>query len=253
MYNLNTHSHFSYLKDYLCNFTSNNFDDFIKEANTVAEIISKSITDTNYSVYGFDFFNKKYYPNNISILYSDIKNKVIGDIFELFAGFFVQYFETGTDFGIRRGTYNFGGDLNQNFDETDLGMDGYGIFSSTNDIAVIQVKYRSNPNEKPFTKNVFASLFTEAIIKEKIRYGNSNQRLIFFTNIPIGTKDSWDGKTKQFNDLANISKIPVVKIGYNEIISLVGSKKFKNTNVDFWKTFYQQFFTEEIKNNTISW
>ena len=47
-------------------------------------------------------------------------------------------------------------------------MDGFGIFSSTNDTAVIQVKYRSNPNEKPFTKNVFASLFTEAIIKEKV-------------------------------------------------------------------------------------
>ena len=252
MYNLNKHNNYNYLKDYLCNFVSNNFDEFLKEANSCADVISNSISESNYSVYGFNYFDKHYYPDNLNVLKSNIKNKVIGDIFELFAGFFVQYFETGYAFSIRRGTYNFGGDLNQNFDETDLGMDGFGIFTATNENAVMQVKYRSNPKDQPFNKNVFASLFTEGIIKGKLEYGNVNQRLIFFTNISVGSKTSWDGKTKQFNDLCNACKIPTVKIGYNEIITLVGSKKTHETNKDFWNTFYQQFKEIPMKN-TISW
>jgi len=252
MYTLNTFNKYDHLKNYLGKFLSNNFDDFLKEANSCADIISNSISETNYSVYGFNFFDNQYYPDNIILLKSNIKNKVIGDIFELFAGFFVQYFETGYPFSIRRGTYKFCGNLSDNFDETDLGMDGFGIFTATNENAVMQVKYRSNPKEHPFTKNVFASLFTEAMIKEKIQYGNTNQRLIFFTNIPIGSKTSWNGKTKQFIDICNNCKIPTVLIGYNEIISLVGSKKRHESNIEFWKTFYQQF-KETPVNNTISW
>lgn len=240
-YNINKHPHFNEVKDYLCNFVSCNFEDFLKEMQDCANIISNSISETNYSVCGFDYFDKRWYPNNLNALRININNKVIGDIFEMFIGFFVQYFETGQVFSIRRSTYEFGNDLNDDVNETDLGMDGWGIFSSTNENAVIQVKYRSNPKDRPFTKEVFASLFSDAIIKEKIMYGNQNQRMIFFTNIPLGKKDSWDGKTNVFNYLVKESKTPVILIGKNEISCLVGSKKDNTTNTNFWKTFYSQF------------
>jgi hypothetical protein len=240
-YNLETHPKFCYLHSFLSNLTSETFEDFLSEANAISDVIASSISEDNMNVYGFNYFVKPFYPNDIPGLKQTIKNKVIGDIFELFAAFFVQYFETGFPFSIKRGTYVFGGDLGSNLDETDLGMDGYGIFSSTGRNAVIQVKYRSNPKDKPFTKNVFMSLLGEAIIKEKIVYGDSDQRLIFFTNIPIGTKDSWDGKTNQFNNLCNACKIPIVKIGKNEITALVGSKKNNESNQDFWNTFKTQF------------
>lgn len=263
MYNLNKHNNYNYLKDYLGNFVSNNFDEFLKEANSCADVISNSISESNYSVYGFNYFDKHYYPDNLNVLKSNIKNKVIGDIFELFAGFFVQYFETESTigYGIKRGSFSFGGDLNQNFDETDLGMDGYGSFAATNANAVLQVKYRSNPKDRPFTKHVFDALFVDAIRKRKLLFDNTNsclntvisdQRMYFFTNIPIGSKSSWDGKTKQFNDCCETFPIPSIKIGYNEITHLVGSKKKHETNKDFWNTFYQQFKEIPIKN-TISW
>ena len=259
MYNLNKHSAYKNLSVYLEKFITLTyedhmfFDEFLKEAMDCAQEIAASINADNYSVYGFNYFDKHYYPNNINELHNHIKNKVIGDIFELFAGFFVQYFETGYEWGIRRGSFNFGGGLNNNFDDADLGMDGYGIFASTNENAVMQVKYRSNPKDKPFNKNVFMSLFGEAILKEKLNPFNHNQRMIFFTNIPIGTKDSWDGKTKQFNDCCAVSKVPVVKIGFNEITNLVGCKKIGRTNVDFWQTFHMQFVNQTSTSNTISW
>ena len=238
MYNLNTHSHFSYLKDYLCNFASNNFDDFIKESLMCADVIAANIESG--SSYGFSKFIKPYYPNNINSLQQVIKNKVIGDIFELFAGYFMQYFETGTDFGIKRGTYQFSQDMTSS-DDTDVGMDGFGIFSATNDNAVIQVKYRSNPNDRPFDKNVFMSLYGAGIIRDIIDQHNINQRLIFITNIPVGSNKSWDGKTKIFNSLKTMSKVPVVLIGYNEIIDKVGSNKTNTNYPIFWKSFYSQF------------
>lgn len=241
MFNLNQHNNFNHLKDYLKNFQSSNFEDFLKESLQCADVIAASITKDNMDVYGFNYFDKQYYPNNLQLLYTHIKNKVIGDIFELFAGFFVQYFETGTPWGIRRGTYNFGGDMADTFESTDLGMDGFGTFMSTNETAVMQVKYRSNPKDHPFDKNVFCSLFTEAIIKRKIQYDNANQRLIFFTNIPVGDKNSWDAKTKQFNNMRNECTIPTVIIGYNEIIINVGSSKNKTSNTDFWNIFYKSF------------
>lgn len=247
MYNLDKHHNYKRLSPYLSNFISftneqlMGFDEFLKESNGCAQEIASSISNDNYSVYGFNYFDKHYYPNNINELRLTIKNKVIGDIFELFAGFFVQYFDSGYAWGIRRGTYNFSGDLSADFADADLGMDGYGIFNSTNENAVMQVKYRSNPNDKPFNKNVFMSLFGEAILKDKIDPHNYNHRLIFFTNIPIGSIDSWDGKTEQFNRCCAVCKVPVVKVGFNEIVNVVGCKKNRCYNLDFWSTLHKQF------------
>jgi hypothetical protein len=259
MYNLNTHIGYKSLSEYLGKFiTLTNeehmfFDEFLKECMCCAENIANSINENNYAVYGFNYFEKRYYPNHINELRIAIKNKVIGDIFELFAGFFVQYFDTGYEWGIRKGTYNFGGGLNNDFAEADLGMDGFGLFTSTNENAVMQVKYRSNPNDKPFNKDVFMSLFGEAILKKKIESNNPNQRLIFFTNIPIGTASSWDGKTKQFNDCCAACEVPVVKVGYNEIVNLVGCKKMNRYNADFWHTFHKQFEINNENQCMISW
>lgn len=254
MYNLNHHNNFKYLKEYLAKFDAITFEEFIEQSKTCAKVISESISEMNMDVYGYNYYQKPYYPNDIPLLKTHIANKVIGDIFEIFAGFFMQYFDSGFPFSIRKGTYTFCGDMKASLDETDLGMDGFGTFSSTNDNAIVQVKFRSNPNDKPFNKNVFMSLFGEGIIKEKIQYGNVNQRLIFITNIPIGDDNSWDGKTKQFNDLCHACKNPVVRIGYNEIIPLVGSNKTFNTNTDFWSTFYSQFKEENKQDkNLISW
>lgn len=243
-FNLQKHHNYKELKNYLAHFLSTNFEDFENELVNCAKSIADNISVTNYNVCGFNYFDKRYYPNNINDLKKNIINKVKGDIFEIFVGFFVQYFETGTEFGIERGTFSFTGDLTSNINEADFGMDGYGTFTSTKGNAILQMKFRSNPNDKPFTKNVCASLFFDGMTKNKITYGTNddkNERLIFFTNIPIGTRSSWNGKTKQFNDITENLNIPVIIIGKNEICSLVGSKKRNNTNEEFWKTFYSQF------------
>jgi len=235
MFNVESHKAFGPMKKILSGISSANFPAFISFVNYRADAkASNWKTDTDN--YGFSTFESKFKVNGVfyeELFKHTIRTKIVGDALEMFAGFFCQWFETDIEIGVKRGTWEF------TSDGRDLGCDAVGVLGTNGAKCFTQVKYRSNPNDKPFDLEVFCKLFTQATISYGMDYSDSSQRLMFFTNIPFKKADKAAARTLPFISMANDCKVPVVLIGKNEIESKVGGKNL--TNVEFWKAFNGMF------------
>ena len=217
-----THDHFTFLKSYMIAYTNvKTFKEFIE---TTKKIASKIAMNTNYC---FDPLANKWTGKEMEMKEA-IVSKVKGDMLEIFTEFFVQYFTHDKDnmFGGEIGTYNCIGD------EDDTGMDAY--YKLTNGgTASVQVKFRSNPKDRPFNKNVFYSLYGAADILKHFNKDNEGDRLIFVTNNKIGKRDWQESSTSQFMKLMSIIDKQVILLG-EEIFSA-----YTDGNEDFWKRFVE--------------
>lgn len=236
MFNIELHPAFGALKKILISIKPRNFKEFIdvlqKEAKKKADSWK---TDTDN--YGFLKFEKKFIMNGIfnEQLYKDaISSKILGDAMEIFAAFFCQWFDTDIHFGVKRSSWIFTGGRNE-----DLGCDAVGELLSNSSKCFVQIKYRSSPKAVPFNLEVFSKLFTQATISYGLDYSNENQRLLFFTNIPVSIADKKNAQSLPFINLASQCKVPVLLIGRNEIEHYTGDTSHSNS--EFWKNFNSMF------------
>lgn len=238
---LSGHQNYKLLKKHFINLKDEVYDfpTFINGCLKIADFEVNQVNNVN-CVYGFTPFDNRYYDKkifNIDLMKSDVHNKVVGDMLEIFCAFFMQYNAGNTIFGIEPGTFKF---TESTVIDSDIGCDAIGKLSTTKDLAAIQVKFRSNPKDHPLDKNVFCSLYTHASLYFDFDPKNSLQKLIFFTNISVGSNfTDIKGKTLIFSKLVEkFGTNRVILIGKNEIENIVGDKR---TNIGFWEDFFNSF------------
>ena len=158
------------------------------------------------------FYSYKYNGEAGAVLYSeDSFKKACGDIFEIFAEFLFNFFQSDEVFGCKEGTYESFGD------EEDIGCDGKFVLKVNNANAFLQVKFRNNLKDKPFDKDVFASLYTDADLFHGFDRKNENERLIFITNLKCGKRTFLECATPIFQRCIHKMENQIILIGKNEI------------------------------------
>lgn len=110
---LSGHQNYKLLKKYFINLKHEVYDfpSFIKGCLKIADFEVNQVNNIN-CVYGFSPFNNQYHDKktnifNIDLMKSDVHNKVVGDILEIFCAFFMQYNAGNPIFGIEPGTFKF--------------------------------------------------------------------------------------------------------------------------------------------------
>ena len=203
------------------------FSTFLKCLKKVAKECSK------HQYLGLEKLCSKQYDGgrNLALYEDDCLKKACGDIFEIFSECLFRYFSTDDVFGCEPDTYN------STNDAEDLGCDGNFTLSVNGGNACIQVKYRSNINDKPFDLQVFSKLFFDAYFYHGFDPQNEKHRLIFITNLNAGERTFIQCATPIVQKIIKDNKMKlaerVVIIGRNEIEEKV------NGHLGFWKEFIQ--------------
>lgn len=146
----------------------------------------------------------------------DAKNKFKGDMLEVFSEIFFKQFESDETLGIT--DYN-PIDINE-----DYGVDACGI-NVNGKRSAIQVKYRSNPNDK-ISYDDIARTFTSAVLQFQMKDVVDNDRTIFlFTNS--------NGVTGAFNTVMQKKSVIITR-------NVISSKV--DNNITFWKNAYELIY-----------
>lgn len=162
-----------------------------------------------------------------------LKNKIKGDIFEIFTMFTLQYFQHEALIGVRKSTYE------QIPDDLDKGLDFFGIHNTTGQRVFGQIKYR-NPFAKPehqiaFTFTTGAKLTYSAIPRGlTIGPDTANGILIYVCNNYADEAMHYDfkkyiGWTGTVTDEAH-RYVKIIDCGYFQHM-------INYENEFFWKTF----------------
>lgn len=226
-----THDHFAFLKPYWTEAFKGikTFKEFRAKVPELAKtILADAVKPTNTGTwYCYDpLANRWVGKDGVDRLKQAIYTKVEGDTFEIFTEFFLQYYNHDKEnkFGAKPKTYKCVGD------EEDLGLDG--VYKLNNgEYASVQVKWRTNPKDKPFDKNVFCSLFALAISGGYFDIHNPNSRLVFVTNNKIGKRDWQEPSTSQFMKLVEKYDKQTILLGEETFVS------YADGNEDFWNKF----------------
>lgn len=191
-YNLENHEAFETLKNYgvIQNIVKNVMEqDGITRTNycfqTFSELLSagnNALAESLYkAIYRGNGETYRNMPDTTKEEIEDIKNKIKGDIFEIFVMFALQYFQTDYGVGIKQGSYM------QITDDEDAGIDFRGIDSGTRKRVFGQIKYRNpfatNGNEIAFTRDNFTKLYGLAGVQ--FDFNPAEDYLMLVCNTPI--------------------------------------------------------------------
>ena len=189
--------------------------------------VAKECSDPkNYYLTMERFFSREFNGGlNVALYKENSYRKACGDIFEIFAEFFFRFFQSDDVFGCKDGTYK------STDDSVDVGCDGEFILKVNNARAFVQMKYRNDPKEKPFDKDVFASLFTDAALFHGFEYKNKDERLIFISNLNFGKRTFLQCATPIFQRCIKEMDDQIILIGKTEIEEKVDG------HLGFWEDF----------------
>ena len=238
-YNLNKHEAFEILKNYSVipilvedvmyqdgelksNYSFQDFSELlVKNNDEIIEEICDAMKTRGEAYRGL--------PDNTPEERINLKNKIKGDIFEIFVMFTLQYFQTDSGVGIEQTTYR------QIPDEYDKGLDFVGIHYATGKRVFGQVKYR-NPFSKPEHQIAFTCTEKNKLIGEATErdFYKKDDLLMFVCNNPISDAMHYElknviGWTGTHPDDTH-KYIKIIDENYFE-------KMIDYNNKRFWETF----------------
>lgn len=191
-YNLESHEAFETLKNYgvIQNIVKNVMEqDGITRTNycfqTFSELLSagnNALAESLYkAIYRGNGETYRNMPDTTAEEIEAIKNKIKGDIFEIFVMFALQYFQTDCGVGVEQKTYM------QITDDEDAGVDFRGIDYATSKKVFGQIKYRNpfatNGNEIAFARDNFTKLY--GLSGTQFDFNPAEDYLMLVCNTPI--------------------------------------------------------------------